>query len=76
MLCLYICNYKLASEKDFKLLSSMYNSAEYPQGQDVLNNILKMTQADKSGKIYSKEVIADKFGRITPYVTHDEIKEY
>jgi len=69
MLAIYMNNYKLKNNTDFKGLCSMFNQSEYRQGVQVLETMLKLTQADEDGNLYSEAVAADKFGRITPYMT-------
>ena len=69
MLAIYMNNYKLKNDVDFKALCTMFNQSEYRQGVQVLETMLKLTQADEDGNLYSEAVAADKFGRITPYMT-------
>ena len=76
MLVIYMNNYKLKNNTDFKGLCSMFNQSEYGQGVQVLETVLKLTQADEDGNLYSEAVAADKFGRITPYMTSEQIQAY
>ena len=74
LLGIYLCNYKLKNEHDFKKLCELID--QDGGGKHVLEIILKMTQADENGNLYSDTIEADKYGRMTPYLTKEEIEHY
>mmetsp|Transcript_28850 Transcript_28850/g.43569 ORF Transcript_28850/g.43569 Transcript_28850/m.43569 type:complete len:143 (+) Transcript_28850:1336-1764(+) len=76
LLCLYVLNYKIKTEKDFKLLKSMVDEAKFPYAHRVLDNLLRLSQADMEGEVFSKGVSTDKFDRLTPYLSPKEIMDY
>jgi hypothetical protein len=53
------------NEADFRALTSMFDSKRYPEGSQILSSVLKLTQTDENGELFSKKIPADKNGRMT-----------
>lgn len=69
LIVLYIANYKIKTDKDFRLLCSLFDQSVFPAGVAILKNALQIHQSDAFGKVFSDSVDCDKFDRITEYMT-------